>query len=591
MSDIFISYARSTAREAGRIEGALRALGFEVWRDDELPAHRAYAEVIEERLKGAKAVVVVWSAEAVRSQWVRAEADLARQAGTLVQLSIDGAAPPLPFNQIQCADINGWHGDPNAPGWRKVVDSVTELVGNQTRVGPAEAATHPRRSGPMRRWAIAAVPAIALVAVAGFLLWGTLRKTPAPPPMRSVAILPIRNLTGDPALDATADTLTEDVIDVVGRSGDITVTPRDAAFELKGKPVDARILGKQLRVRHVVTASLRKSAPGFRVTFQIVDAASGQVVGEKELGSSSPDASLAERQLALNHFEAITRVVRGRWVDAELARPADDRDPDSIVARLERLDDGIRRQDIGKAQALIAAGRAAIPRDSPLRAQFDMAACDYDSDLIGSGYAASAAQRAAWAGAALDLGAEGAELKPNATSPHVCRSAVFSQLERWDEATAEARHVIEIFPLTANGYGALANVEFAQGRFADALKDFTEFAARTEGDPGDVGMTHLFLGQYDAAIDDLRESAVLDPKDPQAPFFLAAALELSGRRDQGASQARLYRALKSGDGVWRTLALSHEPAFLRPAGVIRRALHDAGLDEPGVGPSPPTQDR
>jgi hypothetical protein len=149
-------------------------------------------------------------------------------------------------------------------------------------------------------------------------------------------------------------------------------------------------------------------------------------------------------------------VVRGRWVDAELARPPENHDPDNILARLERFADAIRRQDIGKAEALIAAGRAAIPRDSPVRAQVDMSACDYDSNLIGAGYQASAAQRAAWAAAALDLGAEGAELKPNATSPHIYRAVVFRELERWDEATAEARHVIQISPLTANGVGPTA---------------------------------------------------------------------------------------------------------------------------------------
>ena len=79
MSDIFISYARSTEPQARKIAEALRALGYGVWRDDELPAHRAYSEVIEERLKAAKAVVVLWSTEAVRSQWVRAEAEVARQ--------------------------------------------------------------------------------------------------------------------------------------------------------------------------------------------------------------------------------------------------------------------------------------------------------------------------------------------------------------------------------------------------------------------------------------------------------------------------------------------------------------------------------
>src|SRR5471030_417622 len=148
MSDVFISYARSTESEARQIADALRVLGYGVWRDDELPAHRAYSEVIEERLKAAKAVVAVWSAEAVKSHWVRAEANAALEAGTLVQLSVDGAMPPMPFGQIQCADMDGWTGDLDSPGWRKVVASISELTGDPAamtgQVAPGPAAS-PRR--------------------------------------------------------------------------------------------------------------------------------------------------------------------------------------------------------------------------------------------------------------------------------------------------------------------------------------------------------------------------------------------------------------------------------------------------------------
>ena len=105
MSHVFISYARTDEPLATLIADSLREDGFEVWRDDELPAHRAYADVIEERIKGAGAVVVLWSAEAAKSQWVRAEADAARAALTLVQATLDGTVPPMPFNQIQCADL------------------------------------------------------------------------------------------------------------------------------------------------------------------------------------------------------------------------------------------------------------------------------------------------------------------------------------------------------------------------------------------------------------------------------------------------------------------------------------------------------
>ena len=80
MSDVFISYARSTARQAQAITEALRALGYSVWRDDDLPSHRTYSDVIEEQLASAKSVLVIWSGEAVKSHWVRSEADRARAA-------------------------------------------------------------------------------------------------------------------------------------------------------------------------------------------------------------------------------------------------------------------------------------------------------------------------------------------------------------------------------------------------------------------------------------------------------------------------------------------------------------------------------
>ena len=129
MSDIFISYARPNEALAKQASEALRAAGYNVWRDDELPAHRAYSDVIEERIKGAKAVLVLWSNDAVRSQWVRAEADAARELGTLVQVSVDGSLPPMPFNQIQCADLFGWAGDTDWPGWAKVESSIASLAG------------------------------------------------------------------------------------------------------------------------------------------------------------------------------------------------------------------------------------------------------------------------------------------------------------------------------------------------------------------------------------------------------------------------------------------------------------------------------
>jgi adenylate cyclase len=88
MTDIFISYARERAAEAIRVAEALRGLGHGVWRDDEIPAHRSFEEMIEERLAAAKVVLVLWSVQAAKSEWVRSEASRARGDGQ------PGAADP-----------------------------------------------------------------------------------------------------------------------------------------------------------------------------------------------------------------------------------------------------------------------------------------------------------------------------------------------------------------------------------------------------------------------------------------------------------------------------------------------------------------
>ena len=89
--------------------------------------------MIEERLNTAKAVVVLWSVHAAKSQWVRAEADSGRNRHLLVQASLDGTVPPLPFNQIQCADLNGSSELKDSRGWAKLVRSVEELAARPRR--------------------------------------------------------------------------------------------------------------------------------------------------------------------------------------------------------------------------------------------------------------------------------------------------------------------------------------------------------------------------------------------------------------------------------------------------------------------------
>jgi len=129
MNEVFISYARESADFASRVSAALKAVGHSVWMDDRIPAHREYADEISERLDEAKAVLVIWSDAGTKSQWVRSEATRGRESGKLVQLRIDGARLPMPFDQIQCADLHAWSGDAAEPHWQQVLASIDALTG------------------------------------------------------------------------------------------------------------------------------------------------------------------------------------------------------------------------------------------------------------------------------------------------------------------------------------------------------------------------------------------------------------------------------------------------------------------------------
>ena len=237
MADVFISYARTDEPTAVRVGDALRSDGYTVWRDDELPAHRDYAAVIEERLKSAKAVVVLWSEAATKSQWVRAEADVGRHSGTLVQAALDTTIPPLPFNQIQCADLSNWTGAAEHPGWSKVMASIRALFGGNAEPAPGALQLRPRRIG--------------------------------------VCVLPFANMSGDPEQEYFSDGISEDITTDLSKVSALAVTARNTAFTFKGQAADVCAVARQLGVSHVLEGSVRKAGGRVRISAQLIDGATG----------------------------------------------------------------------------------------------------------------------------------------------------------------------------------------------------------------------------------------------------------------------------------------------------------------------------
>lgn len=146
MVDVFISYSRDNKARVADIAAAVSAAGYDVWWDAELPPHRSYGDVITEKIGSAKAAIVVWSQASAQSEWVRAEADVARNQKKLVQTAIDDVMPPLPFNQIQFADLSDWRGEADHSGWRKVLMSLEDLCGREAVAAPAQV---PRPMAPV----------------------------------------------------------------------------------------------------------------------------------------------------------------------------------------------------------------------------------------------------------------------------------------------------------------------------------------------------------------------------------------------------------------------------------------------------------
>lgn len=274
MSDVFVSYARQDEPHAARVAEALRAEGYRVWRDDELPAHRAYADVIEERLKSAGAVVVLWSAEAAKSQWVRAEADAARSAGTLIQATVDGSVPPLPFNQIQCADLNGWSGDGTTPGWRKLMASIQALS--------PKAATS-LESGHSHHRALC------------------------------VCVLPFANMSGDAEQEYFSDGISEDITTDLSKISALAVVARNTAFTFKGKSVNVCDVARTLGVSHVLEGSVRKAGGRVRINAQLIDGETGDHVWAERYDRELEDIFTIQDEIS----KAIVRALRLKLLPKE----------------------------------------------------------------------------------------------------------------------------------------------------------------------------------------------------------------------------------------------------------------------------------
>lgn len=129
MSDIFISYADKDRSETEKLASALESEGWSVWWDRSIPVGKSFEDIIEEALDEAKCVVVIWSKNSVKSQWVRAEVAEAKRQGKLFPLNIDGSNPPLIYRGLQTADFRSWSGEAAGFVFKQLTTAIRGYIG------------------------------------------------------------------------------------------------------------------------------------------------------------------------------------------------------------------------------------------------------------------------------------------------------------------------------------------------------------------------------------------------------------------------------------------------------------------------------
>jgi len=128
MSDIFISYAREDRKKIEALAKGFENQGWSVWWDRKIPPGKTFAQVIEEELADARCVVVAWSNQSVKSNWVQEEADEGLKKEILIPVIIEDVLLPMGFRRIQAVDLIDWDPAEASPNFQFLIENVAQIL-------------------------------------------------------------------------------------------------------------------------------------------------------------------------------------------------------------------------------------------------------------------------------------------------------------------------------------------------------------------------------------------------------------------------------------------------------------------------------
>jgi TolB-like protein/DNA-binding winged helix-turn-helix (wHTH) protein/Flp pilus assembly protein TadD len=390
----------------------------------------------------------------------------------------------------------------------------------QVAPSPAVVSREGRAASMRLRLLLGGVAVLALFTVALVLSRGGGAKGRGQPAIKSLAVLPLKNLSGDPTQEYLADGMTEALIGRLSAIHGLRVISRTSVMHFKDTQLSVPEIARALHVDAIVEGSVIREGSRIRVHAQLIRAATDEHFWSEAYDRELRDVLALQSDVAQSIARKVEVTVTGEEHERlTVVRPIS---PEVYENYLKGRFALAKSNNRTKAEESIPYFNEAIRKD-PTFALSYMGLADAYSDL-GTVFIGGVAKKER--PKAILAARKALELDPELVEAHVLLANMAQQQWRWAEAEAEYRRALELSPNNAAAYSAFAFWLVSQGRTEEAV---TSCRRARELDPlaasgSDLAWMLFYARRYDDAVQELRSVLAVTPDDAFALWILGFAL-------------------------------------------------------------------
>lgn len=344
----------------------------------------------------------------------------------------------------------------------------------------------------------------------------------------AVAVLPFRNLGGDPEEGYFGEGITEDIITGLSRSHALYVIARNSTMRYRDRQIDARDIAAELGVRYILQGSVRRSAPRLRITAELIDAVASRAIWSEKFDGADKEIFEFQDRIAASIVGAIEPKLYEVEAARVLEKPTASLGAYECVLRALSLLYTFNDREFAEAGTHL---QRAVTLD-PTYAQAHAYLAWWYNLLTGEGRSMNPADDAKKARRASRTGVE---LDPNdafciAVAAHV-QGYLYKEL---DSAAEMFDRALLLNENCAFAWGVSGSTYSFLGRPDDALERLRNAWRLSPFDPMNfffwtvAGLAEFIAGRYDQAIGWLHRARRANRKFVACHRTLTAALALSG---------------------------------------------------------------